>query len=202
MDISKERTINEKRDFSPKDALLVFSSFTFICVAVIFALLVYDVVTIENLLSFDQPVRMIVNIVIASFGLLMFGVILTFCIPSKFIDDTNKSYQTYSLISMFAFMFLGALFEELLFRGIIQNLLYIIIDNHWIAIITTTLLFLGIHIQYFKKPVMFINIAIPSLVFGWIYVETNNILAPFIVHFIMNLGITLLFKYNFIRVKK
>ncbi|MEQ6353290.1 CPBP family glutamic-type intramembrane protease [Lysinibacillus sp. M3] len=49
---------------------------------------------------------------------------------------------------------------------------------------------------------MLINIAIPSLIFGWIYFETNNILAPFLVHFLMNLGMTLLFKYNLIHMKR
>ncbi|WP_020062471.1 CPBP family intramembrane glutamic endopeptidase [Bacillus sp. 123MFChir2] len=198
----KDKTKKPKKDFNPKDAVLVFSSFTFICVAVIFILMVNDVLTIQNFLSFDKPIRMIMNICIASFALLLYGVILTLYIPSKYIDDTNKSYQNYSLLSIFAFMFLGALFEELLFRGIIQNLLFIFIENQWIVIITTTLLFLGFHIQYFKKPIMLINISVPSLTFGWIYFETNNILVPFVVHFLMNLGITLLFKYNLIRAKK
>ena len=190
------------REFNLKDTSFTFFSFTCICAAVIFALTVYDVVAIQSFLSFDRPVKMIVSTVIASFGLLLFGIILTFCIPSKYIDDTNQTYQNYSLISIFAFLFVGALFEELLFRGIIQNLLYIWLDNQWMAIIITTLLFLGIHVQYFKKPIMLINIAIPSVVWGWIYFETNNILAPFVVHFLLNLGMTLLFKYNLIGVKK
>ncbi|AUM65016.1 CPBP family intramembrane metalloprotease [Brevibacillus laterosporus] len=198
----KDKTKKTKKDFNPKDAVFVFSSFTFICVAIIFILIVYDVLTIHNFLSFEKPIRMIMHICSASFALLLFGVIVTLYIPSKYIDDTNKSYQNYSLLPIFVFMLLGALFEELLFRGIIQNLLFIFIENQWIAIIATTLFFLGFHIQYFKKPIMLINISIPSFTFGWLYFETNNILVPFVVHFLMNLGITLLFKYNLIRVKK
>ncbi|MCR8993972.1 CPBP family intramembrane metalloprotease [Brevibacillus sp. 7WMA2] len=198
----KDKTKKTKKDFNPKDAVFVFSSFTFICVAIIFILIVYDVLTIHNFLSFEKPIRMIMHICSASFALLLFGVILTLYIPSKYIDDTNKSYQNYSLLPIFVFMLLGALFEELLFRGIIQNLLFIFIESQWIAIIATTLFFLGFHNQYFKKPIMLINISIPSFTFGWLYFETNNILVPFVVHFLMNLGITLLFKYNLIRVKK
>ncbi|WP_068793393.1 CPBP family intramembrane glutamic endopeptidase [Brevibacillus laterosporus] len=198
----KDKTKKTKKDFNPKDAVFVFSSFTFICMAIIFILIVYDILTIHNFLSFEKPIRMIMHICSASFALLLFGVIVTLYIPSKYIDDTNKSYQSYSLLPIFVFMFLGALFEELLFRGIIQNLLFIFIENQWIAIIATTLFFLGFHIQYFKKPIMLINISIPSFTFGWLYFETNNILVPFVVHFLMNLGITLLFKYNLIRVKK
>ncbi|PCN46021.1 CPBP family intramembrane metalloprotease [Brevibacillus laterosporus] len=198
----KDKTKKTKKDFNPKDAVFVFSSFTFICVAIIFILIVYDLLTIHNFLSFEKPIRMIMHICSASFALLLFGVILTLYIPSKYIDDTNKSYQNYSLLPIFVFMLLGALFEELLFRGIIQNLLFIFIESQWIAIIATTLFFLGFHIQYFKKPIMLLNISIPSFTFGWLYFETNNILVPFVVHFLMNLGITLLFKYNLIRVKK
>lgn len=198
----RDKTKKTKKDFNPKDAVFVFSSFTFICVAIIFILIVYDVLTIHNFLSFEKPIRMIMHICSASFALLLFGVIVTLYIPSKYIDDTNKIYQNYSLLPIFVFMLLGALFEELLFRGIIQNLLFIFIENQWIAIIATTLFFLGFHIQYFKKPIMLINISIPSFTFGWLYFETNNILVPFVVHFLMNLGITLLFKYNLIRVKK
>nr|WP_233191062.1 CPBP family glutamic-type intramembrane protease [Sporosarcina sp. P20a] len=43
---------------------------------------------------------------------------------------------------------------------------------------------------------MLLNICIPSLVFGWLYFKTNNILVPVFVHFIMNTGMTILFKYK------
>lgn len=79
----KDKTKNTKKDFSPKDAILVFSSFTLICVAIIFILMVYDALAIQNFLSFDKPIRMVMNIVVASFGLLLFGVILTLYIPLK-----------------------------------------------------------------------------------------------------------------------
>lgn len=170
-------------------------------VAVVFAFIVYEVFTIQHFFSFDQPLQMALSVVTASIGLLLFGVLLTLYIPSKYIDDTNKGYQNYSLLSIFSLMFTGALFEEILFRGIIQNLIFVLTANPWIAIISTTLLFLGIHIQYFKKPIMLINLIVPSLTFGWIYFETNNIFVPFLVHFLMNFGITLLFKYNLICIK-
>lgn len=202
MQSEKDITKKTKKDFNPKDAVLVFSSFTFICIAIMFILNVYDILTLQNILSFDKPIKMILNIIVASFALLLFGIALSLYIPSKYIEDTNNSYQQFSLLSIFSFMFLGALFEELLFRGIIQTLLFVFIENQWIAIIITTLCFLGFHTHYFKKPIMLINISVPSLTFGWIYFETNNILVPFIVHFLMNIGITLLFKYNVLSIKK
>ncbi len=129
MEHIKDKPKKIKKDFSPKDAVFVFSSFTFVCVAVIFVLIVYDVFTVQNFLSFDQPSRMIGSVVLAAFGLLLFGVILTLLIPSKYIDETNNSYQNYSLLGIIAFMLIGALFEEILFRGIIQNLLLVLLEN-------------------------------------------------------------------------
>ncbi len=191
-----------KKEVNPKDAILVFSSFSFICLAIIFMLIVYEVVNIEQYLTFNHPAQLLMYVIIASFTLVLYGVILTYVVPSKDIDDTNKSYQMYSLQEIFAFMLLGALFEELLFRGIIQNVLYIWLDHQWMAMLITTCLFLAIHVQYFKKPIMLLNISIPSLTFSWLYFNTYNILVPIIVHFLMNLGITLLFKYNVLNVKK
>ena len=99
-------------------------------------------------------------------------------------------------------MFIAVLFEETLFRGIIQNLLLIFTGHQWVAILSTALWFIDFHIQYFKKPIMLLNIFIPSLVFGWIYFKTNNILVPIFVHFILNFGMTILFKYKLISFKR
>ncbi|PID06671.1 CPBP family intramembrane metalloprotease [Sporosarcina sp. P31] len=187
---------NKKSEFKIKNAISVFSLFTFICFAVIFAFVIFDVLAIQNVLSFDKPIESIIISVVSSFALLVFGVILAFAIPSNYIDDTNKTYQDNSLSTIIIFMFIAALFEEILFRGIIQNLLFISTDVQWIAIVLTTLLFMIFHVQYFKKPTMLVTICIPSLVFGWIYFETNNILVPVFVHFTMNTGMTILFKYK------
>ncbi|MNB88662.1 CAAX amino terminal protease self- immunity [compost metagenome] len=185
-----------------KEATLVFSSFSFICAAVLFALTVYDVITLQDLLSFAGPSTIVWGTITSSLGLLLFGIILTLITPAKNIDDTNKSYQNHTLPVILAFMLAGALFEELLFRGIVQNLLFVYTGNQWAAIIITALLFVGIHVQYYKKPLMLINIAVPGLVFGWVYAQTGNLLVPFVAHFVMNAGITLLFKYNVIRLKR
>lgn len=198
---NQTKTKSTKKNFKTKDAILVFSSFTLVCATIIYLLMVYDVFTIQSFLSFNDPLLMLIKVAAASSGLVIFGIVLAVFIPSTYIDDTNKSYQNGSLLGIVIFMFLAALFEELLFRGIIQNVLSVFIEQQWTAIVITTVLFVALHTQYFKKPVMLLNISIPSLVFGWIYFETSNILAPFFVHFIMNVVMTLLFKYNLLSIK-
>lgn len=202
MDQAKNRSEKSTQNSITKDMIFVFSSFTFICFAIIFALLIYDVLTIQNLLSFAQPIESIMIFSVSSIALLVFGVVLTFTMPLNYIDDNNHTYQDNSLPRIFIFMFIAALFEETLFRGIIQNLLFLFTSHEWVAILLTTGLFLVFHIQYFKKPMMLLNISIPSLVFGWVYFQTNNLLVPIFVHFIMNIGMTILFKYKLIRFMK
>ena len=191
-----------EKEFNPKDAIIVFLSFIAVCGAVLFALLKNNLVDNQSLFLFQEPIKLIGSTISVSLGLLLFGILITFLTPSKYIDETNKSYQNQSFSQLFSFLFVGALFEELLFRGIIQNILLTFLNNSWLAIIVTTLLFLALHVQYFKKPIMLLNIIVPSLAFGWVYFTTGNLLAPFIAHFILNLGMTLLFKYNLIKMRE
>ncbi|MEK3878354.1 CPBP family intramembrane glutamic endopeptidase [Paenibacillus sp. FSL M7-0420] len=190
-----------KKEFNPKDAVLVFFAFALISAAVIFALVIYRVLTLQDLLSFEHPLKMVLYVVFPTISLLLFGIILTLLTPASYIDETNKSYQNYSLAAIVSFTLAGALFEELLFRGIIQNVLNLYLPQPWLAIGITTVLFVGMHVQYYTKPLMLLNITIPSLVFGWVYVQTDNLLVPILVHFFMNLGITLLFKYKVIQMR-
>ncbi|WP_153720745.1 CPBP family intramembrane glutamic endopeptidase [Sporosarcina cascadiensis] len=201
MDSTKDKSNNSKHEFKLKETVFAFSSFAFICLAVIFAFIVYDVFTIQNFLSFDKPAELLIISGISSVALLLFGLILTLIIPANYIDDNNKTYQDDSLPAIFIFMFAAALFEELLFRGIIQNLLFLFMGYQWFAILLTALLFTVFHVQYFKKPIMLLNICIPILVFGWIYFKTGNILVPVFVHFVMNFGMTVLFKYKLLNLR-
>ena len=179
----------------------MFTSFTFICVAIIFALIVYEVLPRAAFFTFTAPFNIISLTVIATSSLLVFGILLTFLIPASYIPSANSDYQNASLLAITSMMLVGATFEELLFRGIVQNLLLLWLGNSWLAIGITTLAFVALHVHYFKKPVMLLNITIPSLVFGWVYFQTNNIVVPIIVHFLLNIGITLLFKYRWLTLK-
>jgi len=190
------------KEFKPKDAVLVFSVFSLVCLAAIFGFIVKDLFTIQHFLSFANPIYMLLLTIFASIGLLFVGALLTYLVPSKYIDNTNQEMPNYSITVTCSLMFAGALFEELLFRGIIQNLIYLFTDSRWIAIIAATLLFVCFHVRYFKKPVMLLNITLPGLVFGWVYYETSNLLVPLMVHFATNVMMTLLLKYNVLRVKQ
>ncbi|GIP51360.1 CPBP family intramembrane glutamic endopeptidase [Paenibacillus vini] len=194
---------SNRRESKPEEAIAVFFSFSLVCAAVIMLLVVQGTYSLPDILSFKKsPLEWALYTLIPLTGILLLGVILTKRLSSEHIDDANKNYQHLSLMKIVLFMFSAALFEELLFRGLIQNGLLLFLKKEWLAILATALLFLAFHVQYYKKPLMLLNITVPALVFGWVYAETDNILVPFFIHFLSNLLMTLFFKYNWIRLKE
>ncbi|MFE8700071.1 CPBP family intramembrane glutamic endopeptidase [Cytobacillus sp. FJAT-54145] len=192
---------NHPNSFNINQAIMTFSSFSAICAILIIFLINTDIFSIGYFFASKDLSKTILVTSISLLALIIYGVILSALIPSEFIDDTNKTYQNYNLIQIISFMFVVSLFEELFLRGIVQNFLLITLENAWLSIIISTLLFVALHVQYFKKPIMLLNITIPGLVFGWIYYESSNIAVPITVHFLVNVGTTLLFKYNVIKIK-
>ncbi|WP_298469362.1 type II CAAX endopeptidase family protein [uncultured Psychrobacillus sp.] len=184
-----------------KSMIPAYIGLNLFCSAILFFMLLEGYLAYGAVLAFNEASKIILVIILASISLTLFGVLLTYLTPEKYIDEMNKSYQDSSVLEIISFMLLAALFEELLFRGIIQNVLFIIVDHRWLAILLTSFLFVAFHVQYYKKPLMLLNITVPSLVFGWCYFYTDNLLVPIIVHFILNVSMTLLFKFNKITLK-
>ncbi|WLR54547.1 CPBP family intramembrane metalloprotease [Mesobacillus subterraneus] len=197
-----EETKSPKEEFSMSKAIPIFAILSLTCGVLLFVFIKSGLMSIEDSFSFANPFKLLVSSLIASIGLIVFGVVLTLITPTKFVDDTNKTYQNEPLFNIIIFMFLAVLFEEFLFRGIIQGYIFHTFNNYWAAIIGTTVLFTVYHFQYFKKPLMLFNLVVPAFVFCWIYFYSSNLLVPIATHFLMNVGMTLLFKYNLIKLKE
>lgn len=68
--------------------------------------------------------------------------------------------------------------EELIFRGILQNLLLKKFNNHHIAIWVSAMVFSAIHFQFFG----FIPRMLLGAMFGYLYVWSGNLWVPIIAH--------------------
>jgi len=80
--------------------------------------------------------------------------------------------------------------EELLFRGVIQGLLAERFSA-WAAILLATAAFAPLHIiALIGSPtaalLTIVIISVPSLVFGWVYELTDNLIVPSLVHALFN----------------
>jgi membrane protease YdiL (CAAX protease family) len=94
------------------------------------------------------------------------------------------------LISLSVIALLPALFEEVLFRGAIQNLLSRAIKSPIVAIIITSIVFSAIHGSYLG----FLSRFALGFVLGWVYYRTGNIWLSICGHFLNNgLAITSLY---------
>ena len=85
-------------------------------------------------------------------------------------------------IALILMAFLPALFEEVFFRGALQNLLIKWWKQPLLAIIFTSLLFSLIHMSVY----LFISRAILGFVLGMMYYKTKNIWINIIAHFLNN----------------
>ncbi len=184
-----------------KSAIPAFMGLNLCCLAILLFMVIEDYLALSSVLSFNEVSKMIIVIIFASIVLTLYGILLTYLTSAEHINETNKGYQNNSIFEIVSFMFVAALFEELLFRGIIQNVLFLTLEHQWLAIILTAFLFVAFHIQYYRKPWMLLNITVPSLVLGWSYFYTDNLLVPLFIHFVNNVGITILFKFNVIKLK-
>jgi uncharacterized protein len=86
------------------------------------------------------------------------------------------------LLSLFMLSILPALFEELFFRGALQNLLSRWWGKPILAVIVSSLLFSAVHFSY----TLFLSRALLGFALGWMYYRTGNIWLSVIAHAVNN----------------
>ncbi len=103
-----------------------------------------------------------------------------------------KSIQEY-IIALFIMAFFPAMFEEVFFRGAVQNLLIRWWRKPMVAIIVTSLLFSLIHGSIY----LFLSRALLGFVLGLMFYKTKNIWVNIVAHFINNaLALTAMYAYQ------
>lgn len=96
-----------------------------------------------------------------------------------------SNWQEY-IIGLFIMAFFPAMFEEVFFRGTVQNLFTKWWRNPLLAIIVTSLIFSLIHMSIY----LFLSRMLLGFVLGLMYHQTKNIWVNIVAHFINN-GIVL-----------
>jgi uncharacterized protein len=92
-----------------------------------------------------------------------------------------KSLPEY-IIALFIMAFFPAMFEEIFFRGAMQNLLVKWLRKPIVAIIVTSLFFSLIHFSIY----LFLSRAALGFVLGLMYYKTKNIWVNIVAHFLNN----------------
>lgn len=110
---------------------------------------------------------------------------------------------TMVLIMIVIVLFLNAPAEEFLFRNVVQKRLYDSYSGRG-AVVVTSAIFASIHIQTYltlaDEPVAtLVSLAVifgGSLIMGYVYLRTENLLVPIVVHAGMNVFMLVLYLLN------
>jgi uncharacterized protein len=103
---------------------------------------------------------------------------------------TNFTTPTHFILAFLVVAILPAIGEELLFRGIIQNLFKRATNNHHVAIWVTGFIFAAIHMQFYGLvPRMFLGV-----VFGYLYHWSGKLTVAMFAHLVNN-GLALIMIY-------
>jgi membrane protease YdiL (CAAX protease family) len=86
------------------------------------------------------------------------------------------------LVSLIVIALAPAIFEEVLFRGALQNLFTNWFKKPWVAILITSVIFSAIHMSYFG----FLPRAMLGVVLGLLFYYSKNIWTNILAHFLNN----------------
>ena len=107
---------------------------------------------------------------------------------TKFLTDFKRPSQL--IVAMIVVAVLAGISEELLFRGVLQNITLRAFGNPHVAIWFAAFVFSFIHFQFYG----FFPRMLLGALFGYLYHWTKNIWVPIFAHFVNN-GFTLLMAY-------
>jgi uncharacterized protein len=101
-------------------------------------------------------------------------------LPSSYYYDGGLNERIFKNKNIFHIAWIAAIVafsEELLFRGIIQTK---------IGLILASLVFAVIHYRYLFNWFLFLNIILLSFLIGYIYDLTNNLAVTIVMHFVID----------------
>ena len=117
-------------------------------------------------------------------------IILMKYLPASYYDDgglNERIFRNKKVPQVFFIAALVAFSEEILFRGIIQSK---------VGLILASIIFAIIHYRYLFNWFLFVNIISLSFVIGFIYYWTGNLAVTIVMHFVIDflLGIYIGYK--------
>ncbi|MFW6376852.1 MAG: CPBP family intramembrane glutamic endopeptidase [archaeon] len=118
------------------------------------------------------------------------------------ITEPGYENPNYLLVLVPLVIFVNAPAEELLFRNVVQKSLYGPFSRRG-AVLTASAIFALVHVPayYHPDPVVIASsvgvIFGGSVVFGWVYARTDNLVVPSLVHGLFN-AIQVLLLYSFV----
>ena len=128
---------------------------------------------------------------IAGIGVVIVDLVLMKILPAKYYDDgglNERMFQRRPLFQIALIAAVVAIGEEILFRGVIQTHL---------GLILSSLIFAFVHYRYLFNWFLFVNITALSFFIGFIYLQTGNVLVTIFMHFLIDFLLGCIIKFKF-----
>lgn len=158
---------------------LYLTQILLLAITFILGLFLFDRFSFLHKVDFTD-VRILFVGVPAGAAVVIIDILLMRLLPKSFYDDgglNERIFKNRSVIHIAWIAAMVAFSEELLFRGVIQTK---------VGLILASLIFAVIHYRYLFNWFLFSNIVILSFFIGSVYAWTNNLAVTMIMHFIID----------------
>lgn len=176
---------------------LYLTQIILLAISLILGFLLYDHFSYLQHIRFND-----VNIVAiglpAGVAVVVMDFVLMNWLPSSYYDDGGLNERIFKNRNVFHILVIAlvvAFSEELLFRGIIQTK---------VGLILASLIFAIIHYRYLFNWFLFLNIVLLSFIIGLVYEWTGNLAVTIMMHFIIDflLGLYINYRHTTLNEKK
>ncbi|MEH7549823.1 MULTISPECIES: CPBP family intramembrane glutamic endopeptidase [Bacillaceae] len=178
-------------DLTDKELLyhLYFTQIILLGISLILGAILYDHFSyIQNIDLTDYHILTIG--IPAGVIIVLADVLLMKLLPASFYDDgglNERIFKNRHVFHTFVIALFVAFSEELLFRGIIQTK---------VGLVIASIIFAIIHYRYLFNWYLFFNIILLSFLIGFIYKWTGNLAVTIMMHFVIDflLGVYIKFR--------
>lgn len=126
----------------------------------------------------------------AGLAVVLLDCLLMKLLPPSYYDDGGLNDRIFRNRSVLHIAFIAAVVafsEELLFRGIIQT---------HVGLVISSIIFAVVHYRYLFNWFLFLNVIVLSFFIGYIFLLTDNLIVTIFMHFIIDFLLGIILKYR------
>lgn len=126
----------------------------------------------------------------AGLAVVLLDILLMKWLPPSYYDDGGLNERIFRGRSVFHIGIIAAIVaicEEILFRGVIQT---------HVGLVVSSIIFAIVHYRYLFNKFLFINVIVLSFFIGYIFYITENIVVTIFMHFIIDFLLGIILKYR------
>jgi uncharacterized protein len=168
---------------------LYMTQIILLVITIVLGILLFEQFSFMKAIDFSDSRIMLIGVP-AGVAVVILDILLMKWLPSSYYDDgglNNRIFKNRSTLHIAWIAAVVAISEELLFRGVIQTK---------VGLILASLIFAIIHYRYLFNWFLFTNIVILSLFIGYLYEWSNNLALTIVMHFTIDFLLGIYIKYR------